>query len=255
MSQDLRRITRRVGLALGLALLLAAAFEATGWAADRSSGSRAQASFSVTLTPRDCTSESVGGSYRLTGEMRREVEGDLIFSDGFESGDLSAWGQDPLLPVNTVLFFNGQTCPAGWALMAMPRFFVGLPAGGQLGGTVFNPLGDLFPPIHDHVFGGAFQLTATAWHYHWWSVLSTGGVWTSYHANNTVNTLFDWDNGIDSEGEGIYPFAADLGSHFETSVDQLHSHSVSLSETTLGYQDTLPYIQLLVCQKAVNRSK
>ncbi len=254
MSQDLRRFTRRFGLALGPTLLLAGAAATDGWTSDRWGGKGNQTSFSVTLTQRNTATESAGGPYRLTAEARGDVEGDLIFSDGFESGDLSAWGQETEMPVGSVVFFDSESCPPGWTtLPGQSRFIVGLPAGGQAGGLLNAPLHDLFPPIHSHFIGDVFQLPGTTFHYHWWSELSAAAVWTSYHADNTDNTLVDWGNGIGNEGEGYYPLAAGLDSHFETGGDQLHSHSASFSETSLGEHDALPYIKLSACEKAVNR--
>jgi len=256
MSQDLRRITRPFGLAVGLQLLLAVAFAPAGWASDPSDGSGNQTSYSVTLAPRNTAIESIGGPFRLTGEARLEGEGDLIFADGFESGDLSGWIPGAELPPETVMFFDSQSCPQGWTrYQEDARFLVGVPAGGQMDGTLNPPLGDLFPPIHIHSVGGTFEIPFQSWHYHWWSVLSAAAVWTSYHADGTVATMIDWGNGLNNEGEGIYPFAASLDSHFETSVDPTHFHIASFNETTLGENLLVPYIKLLACVKTVNRSR
>jgi hypothetical protein len=188
------------------------------------------------------------------GALRGWPERDAIFSDGFESGDTSAWSATyPAtgVPAGTVMMFDLATCPSGWSLLtaAAGRALVGVPAGGSLAGLQGAPLADLEMPSHDHSFNGTGTSTSAPPHNHWWSILWTDRHWTTYDQNYGVHTIFEWGDGVDDSGEGYYPFSAAPDTSFGTNDAGGHQHAFTMSGTTASAAGQLPYLQLLVCAK------
>jgi hypothetical protein len=202
-------------------------------------------------------STSEGGGFRVLGTLREESQREVIFGDGFESGDTSAWSATypaPGLPAGIVLMFDLPACPAGWSLLTATagRTLVGVPAGGSLGGLQGSPLADLGVPSHVHSYSGSGTSTSAPPHNHWWSILWTDHHWTTYDLDYQVHTIFEWTDdppGIDNSGVGYYPFSAAPDTTFGTSDAGGHEHDFNMSGTTALAAGHLPYLQLLVCEK------
>lgn len=197
---------------------------------------------------------SSGGDFRLVGSIP-DTPADTIFADDFESGDLLAWAPPHGMPAGTVAFFDRTDCPAGWQPLeaAQGRTLVGRPAGGSLGGTRGTPLLDLEIPAHVHHLSGAPLIEAHPSHVHWWSILWPDLEWTTYSSDYTVHSIFQWGDGIGSDGSGTYPFAAAPDTTFATSPQGGHSHagpSLNLMSSDSGTAGFLPYIQLTACRKS-----
>lgn len=56
-------------------------------------------------------------------------------------------------------------------------------------------------------------------------------------------------NGVGNEGSGIYPLAAQPNRNFYTNNASEHRHEAHVAGTSGDGSLTLPYIQLLTCQK------
>lgn len=199
---------------------------------------------------------SRGGSFLIAGAAHWTAEPGLVFGDDFESGDLTAWAPPYGMPSGTVAFFESSACPSGWTPLeaARGRALVGRPAGGTIGGTWGTALADLAPPRHAHFFSpGTVTLSSQPNHRHWWSILWPDLEWTSYNAPYSVITVYQWDNGIDAEGEGYFPFAAQPDTTLATDSTGGHSHGAPFGLFGTGLSDSrgvLPYLQLLVCRKS-----
>lgn len=114
-------------------------------------------------------------------------------------------------------------------------------------------MADLASPLHQHTIAGSFTTLSAGSHGHWWAYLFQPEMrWSSYTLNYSVTTLIDWDNGIDNAGSGIYPFAVpavSVDTIYATSYANNHNHAVSLNHQSGSVSATLPYLQLLGCEK------
>jgi hypothetical protein len=242
-----RHAWRQLASPLFVLALLAPASSAAGQLDENATDD----TFSVTLIPRPVEHQSSGGRYRLTVETHIMESGELIFEDGFESGDTTAWNGATELPSGAVIFLASGSCPTGWSELigGRGRIAFGLPVGGDLAGTLNPSFPDLYPAYHRHTVEILGETTTQPSHYHRWSDLGLDAAWTTFAPDNSTVTMFDWGNGIDSAGSGIYPFAAALDMHFQTSVAGSHSHILDVDTLTLSEDGGLPFIQLLGCVK------
>jgi len=194
---------------------------------------------------------SRGGGYRVSVVHLDGGQPDVIFADGFESGDTSAWGPVAGLPSGTALFFDLPACPSGWTRRADAggRAIVGSPLGGHIGVWQGAALGDLEPAVHGHTFSEAAGVSPAPQHLHWWSILWPDRRWTTYTSSNSVHQIFTWSDGLDDSGSGVYPFAAAPDTTFATSHGGGHIHALNVAGTTTLAAGNLPYLQLLMCEK------
>jgi len=215
--------------------------------------------FSLTLNPNSGPRASTGGVFQLAGSVRNLAALDLVFADGFESGDTTAWSATipppDEIPSGAVVFFDATECPAGWSQLvgAWGRGIVGSPDGGNVGWVRGSPMADLGSPLHQHTIAGSFTAVSAGSHNHWWAYLFHSEMkWSSYTLNYSVTTLIDWGNGIDNAGSGIYPFAVPgvSGDKVQGTTNvSSHNHAVSLNHPSGSTSATLPYLQLLGCEK------
>lgn len=158
-------------------------------------------------------------------------------------------------PSGAVVFFNLSQCPDGWSefVQARGRAIVGLTVSGTLGGTYGAPLGNLEQRTHQHQYSFTVDSSSSGYHNHIWaSIQNVGGViqWTSYTDGANPVLAFQWGNGIDNAGSGIFPLAAQPNDTFYTSMGGAHDHSVTVGPiNTSAAASSVPYIQLLACQK------
>ena len=215
-------------------------------------------SFSVNLVRVHHSESSTGGVFSLHGKGLQLPSATMIFDDGFESGDTSLWSatvpEPTALPSGAVMFFNVAVCPSGWSPLetVRGRTVVGLPAGGILGGTVLTPMDNLSERAHSHAVNGTVTVEQGGEHSHWWAYLfSSEKRWISYTVDYAHEPLITWDNGIDSEGSGTYPFAYPLGEDhpFITSRAGYHAHTLTYTHLSGETTAVLPYLQLLACEK------
>jgi len=214
--------------------------------------------FTLTLTPRHRVRASTGGMFQLAGSARKLAPADLIFSDGFESGDTLTWSATVPppgeMPGGAVMFFDAADCPSGWVPLgtAQGRGVVGVQPGGSVGGVQGSQLPNLGGMFHRHTLGGTLETTKDGSHNHAWAYLShPEWKWWSFAVDNTFTALIDWDNGIDNAGSGVYPFAANVAQDkfFGTSDQAAHAHSLTLGLLSDTASITMPYRQLLACEK------
>lgn len=164
-------------------------------------------------------------------------------------------GSGESAPSGAIMFFTQAQCPSGWSeyVQARGRAIVGLPIGGTLGGTWGVPLTDLEQRTHSHQYSFIVDSSSDGYHNHIWaSIQNVGGYiqWSSYTDGANPVLVFQWENGIDSAGSGIYPLSAQPNDTFYTSMGGVHDHTVILGpENTNSAASSVPYIQLLVCQK------
>lgn len=164
-------------------------------------------------------------------------------------------GSKDIAPSNAVVFFALAQCPPGWSeyIEARGRAVVGLQSGGTLEGTLGTPLSNLGQPLHQHTFTASGTTSNAGVHRHAWSSIQTAGSdiqWSSYDASGSPVLAFAWQNGIGSEGSGIYPLAASPNATYYTDNGGSHQHFFDTdSGNTELAADNFPYIQLLACRK------
>lgn len=188
-------------------------------------------------------------------------------------------------PSGAVVFFNTATCPEGWAELqsARGRVPLGLPNGGTLAATVGTDLANEADrtisqvPSHTHAVGTlAGSTNNTGSHAHSISN-TTGGHSHTIQGSGTHNHTITmgegggfsfrpfWAGGAGNSGSPQYTtpnggshthtIGANTGTHGHSmSSDGGHAHTVTLAGSTAsagaGTVDvTMPYIQLLACQK------
>lgn len=193
-----------------------------------------------------------GGHYSVKVEAVRSVlDNDQIFADDFESGNTSSWDHtESPIPQGAVLFFTETSCPEGWTrLDNQSRLVVGTPNGGNTGTALGTGLPDLVAPVHYHQLSRTANTSSDSSHVHFWSALSADFNWWSYSSSNIPVFMYEWTNGIDNDGVGYYPFAAQVDTEWFTSGSSAHTHELVVSADTSTTIHTLPFIQLLICVK------
>ncbi|MBX2802182.1 MAG: hypothetical protein KTR31_31160 [Myxococcales bacterium] len=184
------------------------------------------------------------------------------------------------VPAGAVMFFNLGTCPQGWGELTALRGRVpmGLPAGGILTGQVGAALDDQGTrtitdvPSHTHSVNPPSTATATSGnHNHLVDPPSTttstngshthvvdngnGGVATTHlQASNTAGDSAVADSSSPISSAGSHTHTLNIPG-FNTVASGNHTHTVDIASfssgsTGVGAVDvTMPYIQLLACQK------
>jgi len=153
------------------------------------------------------------------------------------------------------VFFSLSQCPNGWSeyVNARGRAIVGVSMSGTLGGMHGVPLADLEQRTHNHQYSFIADSSSDGYHNHTWSsIQNVGGdiQWASYTAGANPVLAFVWGNGIDNEGSGIYPLAAQPNATFYTNMGGNHDHTVSVGPyNTTSASSRVPYVQLLACKK------
>lgn len=150
-------------------------------------------------------------------------------------------------PSGAVMFFNLSSCPSGWTELtgARGRVIVGLPSGGTLAGTQGTALTNL----------GTRAITQVPSHNHTVDPPNTG-LSINNSGNHSHNTGIRESYGTD--GSNRYASGAANGGSIYTSSDGSHNHSGSVdigqfnsgSTGASSVDVTMPYIQLLACQKS-----
>lgn len=191
-------------------------------------------------------------------------------------------------PAGGVVFFNLETCPEGWVEVTALRGRVplGLPSGGSLGDTLGTGLTDLGTntitqvPTHAHPSGGLTATASATSHSHPLSGAGThghtivaGGGSHDHEIRTDVAGPFSTaavggvqdqaPSGIDtftpiqSGGSHSHSITAGEGSHTHTVDSSAHSHPITMAGNTgnntggvASVDVTMPYMQLLACQKA-----
>ncbi len=122
-------------------------------------------------------------------------------------------------PSGMVSAFNSETCPTGWELYteANERFILATVVGNFVGGT-----------------GGERG------HNHRWSEFNylNEKKWETFDSEGAYVDLYDWTNGLDGDGTGIYPLAP-------------HASDVNSEKMyyTKRESHTPEFIRLLYCEK------
>ncbi len=160
-----------------------------------------------------------------------------------------------VVPSGAVVFFNLPACPSGWTehTEARGRTIVGMPNGGSLNWAVGTALFNLENRIHNHSFNAAVTTDTAGRHNHIWSQIQRVGnyvQWQSFASTGAWELIFQWENGVGSEGSGYYPLSAQPDLTLYTSLGGTHTHDVSVGPTsTSDSTSAFPYIQLLACRK------
>lgn len=185
-----------------------------------------------------------------------------------------------VVPAGAVNFFNLITCPEGWEPLEVAdgRVMVGVPAGGLVGATVGSALPDrglrqiTEVPAHSHLADPPSTTTSSAGsHTHTIDPPVTNTTTDGSHTHTVNNGNGGLDSGLlqaansvgDSDVADSSSPIFSAGSHdhdvdvalFDSGSSGLHSHSLdvlgfSTSTTGVAAVDvTMPYLQLLVCEK------
>lgn len=162
------------------------------------------------------------------------------------------------VPSGAVMTFNLTSCPPGWSELtsARGRALVGLPDPGSLSGTYGSALGDLQPrtvtgvPAHVHQIAPPASATGDSGshahgindpgHRHPYAVWEAGGSLWSPVPSIGSQVTYNTSNAV----TGITLQSAPAHSH---SVDISPFDSASAGVAAVDV--SMPYIQLLVCQK------
>ncbi|MEE4271728.1 MAG: hypothetical protein V2I67_08640 [Thermoanaerobaculales bacterium] len=159
------------------------------------------------------------------------------------------------MPPGAITFFALPQCPPGWTeyIGARGRAVVGVPSGGTVEGTLGVPLSNLEERQHQHVYSDSGFTDAGGVHQHSWATIQTAGSdvqWSSYDATGSPELVFSWQNGIGTDGSGIYPLSASPNATYYTEESGVHQHSFATgNQSTVFAPDLFPYIQLLACRK------
>jgi hypothetical protein len=156
-------------------------------------------------------------------------------SGGFKFPDGTTQTTAAALPTGTVIFYDGTSCPAGWAelIAARGRYLVGLPSGGTLSGSVGTALTNL-------------QNRAAGQHTH-----SLSGS-TSSDGNHQHPMYMKQDAGGNREVVKMGYIYSGGQTHPAMEAAGNHNHSISGntdSGSSLAAGTNAPYLQLLVCRK------
>lgn len=202
-------------------------------------GSEAGAQGAVWLEIEVARGDRLGGFTLLSPRQQLTLEGPEAAVIGIASG--------------AVVFFDRPECPTGWSVfsLAQGRAIVGLQPGGVLQGTVGAPLSNQENRLHSHSFSPNAATGSSGRHSHIWSrILSAGGdiQWQTFDNTGNWSLAFVWGDGIGNDGSGVYPMAAAPGNTFYTESTGGHSHIIN-NLATFPSGGTLPYLQLLACQK------
>ena len=132
------------------------------------------------------------------------------------------------VPAGAVMFFNLETCPAGWMVLpgAQGRYLVGLTPGGHLGMQVGTAL-------KNHEERTVSQHTHTV---------------TDPGHSHIIYSVVDKTTGGQSGGSQPY-FRRMQAANDETSITKTNTTGVTVQPAGEVRGTTAPYIQLLVCQK------
>lgn len=165
----------------------------------------------------------------------------------------------PSVPAGMVSFFPSTVCPPGWSeeTMARGRVVVGLQPGGDIYGTIGNPLTDLENRSHDHDLNLSAGTTGTAGTHKHTGIASFAGVHS--HGGATFGPSATNSVDIDDDFQGSKP-TNDHYHEIQPSVahthliqeDTGHTHSIGGSNATSSNahtSDVMPYLQLLACIK------
>lgn len=205
---------------------------------------------------RNLAVASDGKQEKITGQCPAGSSIRIINEDGSvecENDDVGAGEGGDIIPTGAIMPFNLTSCPTGWAEFALGRgrTIVGTPSGGALSVAVGDALKDQEERAHSHdVNPPKTSTTSAGEHNHIWAKYSGASkTWTS----GDNKEIGDWDDGMDSDGKGNYPMHRndDTGSGtFRTNEAGAHLHSVDIGvvEST-EVASTLPYVQLLMCEK------
>jgi hypothetical protein len=183
--------------------------------------------------------DRVGGFIRLEPRQQLDLDGLPV--------------QRADVPGGAVVFFDLTECPTGWSEFAPARgrVVVGLQPGGTLEGTVGMPLSNLQSLLHSHQMPTALVTETAGTHNHVWSIVAAAGSdvqWQTYDQNGSLFLAFAWGNGIGNDGSGVYPMASPAGRTYYTARAGEHTHNIAAHPTNQA-SGTLPYLQLLACQK------
>jgi hypothetical protein len=223
---------------------------------------------------------SISAGNVISGALGDSIESEEITDGTIQLADLSqnacatndmiawngsAWACTPPpsgsdgIPSGAVMTFNLTSCPPGWSELtdARGRALVGLPDPGSLAGTFGTALGDLQPRNVTEVSSHAHQIAPPAaatgdagshahgiddpGHRHQYAVWQAGGsgLWAPVPSvGNQVAYNTGYSNtGITIQSGGVHSHAVDIAPFDSASVG-------------VGALDvSMPYIQLLVCQK------
>jgi len=132
------------------------------------------------------------------------------------------------VPAGAVMFFNLETCPAGWIVLpgAQGRYLVGLTAGGNLGmqvGTALKNQEERTVSQHTHAV-------------------------TDPGHSHTVYSVVDKNTGGQSGGSQPY-FRRMQTATDQTSITKTGTTGITVQPEGEVRGTTAPYLQLLVCQK------
>ncbi len=166
------------------------------------------------------------------------------------------------VPTNTVVFYNGTSCPSGWSELtaARGRTVVGLPLSGTATGTVGTALTNLGTrtitdvPAHTHPVDPSATNTSSAGdHTHSGTESSHTHTIPSGNCGQPYGVNAFW---YCSNADASNPYNTSGGSGSITiNSGGSHTHSVDIASFSSGSTGsasvdvTMPYIQLLVCQK------
>ena len=207
--------------------------------------------FSITPRTVNFVEALVGGPFRLHGMLQLKAESD-VFSDGFEVGDTSRWSNtvpEVEFPIEAVVAFALEECPAGWVDAGGGRALVGLAPGGSLN----KATGSGWTGTHDYHYHYPDINVTTDWrsHNHHWGTLVNASfkTWQSYTLTEDNVNMVRWENGLGKEGSGYYLLTAPPGANLYTQ-NTSHNHPLTVDNVISGGDlEPAPNVQLRFCRK------
>ena len=197
---------------------------------------------------------------RAVGTTQLSVDGGIeatsIIADGSGLTNVTA---DNGVPSGSVMFFNLNTCPAGWSLFAdaAGRYLVGLNTGGTLGlrvGTALLDQEDRATGRHAHSVTDAGHSHQTTEFGHIHTITDPGhnhSINSGYYSTQpTVNThSIEGVDELGSSNTTESPTGISVNSSTTGILVNSNTTGIIVDQTNTPVSTNAPYLQLLVCEK------
>ncbi len=175
-------------------------------------------------------------------------------ADTLDGMDSAEFATADVVPSGAIMLFDLAACPVGWSELpdAQGRAIVGMPAGGNVKGTVGTALSDMEDRAHAHtVDPSGVNSTTSGAHSHTTDIgnfSSSSWGWPTIPVQPSSSSYYvPRFTGSSGHSHSVNPPPT------QSSTNGNHAHGVDIpptNSTAAATSDVIPYIQLLVCKKS-----